>query len=127
MAHSNFPQKGDLGGRFDTGALGKGVQEGATALKDKAEGLAATAAEKARGAVDAVGEKAGEIASAIGEQAQQAAATVSDTWEAGKHYVEERGLQGMASDVSEIIRRYPLPSVLLGLCAGFLIARSMRD
>jgi ElaB/YqjD/DUF883 family membrane-anchored ribosome-binding protein len=126
----NFPQKGDANpstSRFDTGSMGKTAQEGISAVKDKAQDLASAAQEKVRGAVDVVSERAGEIASNLGQQAQHAAAKVGDTWEAGRHYVEERGVQGMASDVSDLIRRYPLPSILCGVCVGFFIARSMRD
>src|SRR5262249_21992122 len=138
---SNFPNKGEPGNtpsRFDTSSMGKNIQESATALRgkaqegvsnltDKAQDLATAATEKARAAVDAVSEKAGDIASTIGQQAQQAANKVNDTWEAGRHYVEERGLQGMASDVTDVIRRYPLPALLLGVCCGFFLGRAMRD
>ena len=138
---SNFPNPGgpsSSGSRFDSGSMGKNIQEGATGLKEKAEDamctikekasdLASTATEKARAAVDVVSEKAGDIASTIGDQAKQAASKVGDTWETGKHYVEERGIEGMASDVGDLIRRYPLPALMLGVCAGFFLARSMRD
>lgn len=141
MANMNNPNFGETtggGSRFDSGSMGKNIQEGTTALKDKAQDtmsnitdkaseLASNVSDKARAAVDVVSEKAGELASNISDQAKQAACKVTDTWEAGRNYVADQGIQGMASDVGNIVRRYPLPSILLGFCCGFLLARTMRD
>jgi hypothetical protein len=119
----DFSHKGEANpstSRFDTGSIGKTAQDTMSGLKDKAQNLASQATEQARGAVGVISERASEIG-------QQAAQRVGETWEAGRHYVEERGVSGMANDVGELIRKYPLPAVLLGLCTGFFIARSMRD
>lgn len=42
-------------------------------------------------------------------------------------YLEEKGLSGMAGDVTDLIRRNPLPALLIAVGIGFLIARSFRS
>lgn len=137
----NFPQKNEPNpstSRFDTSSMGKTAQESATGLKDKAQDamsslkstasdLASTATDKARAAVNTVSEQASNLASNIGDQAQSAMHKVEDGWEAGRQYISEHGIQGMASDVSDLVRRYPLPALALGVCCGFFLARTMRD
>ena len=132
MANMNNPT--NQGTRFDTGATGHGAtglkdkaQDAMSNITDKASELASNVADQARAAVGAVSDKASDIASTIGDQAKQAAGKVGDTWEAGRSYVADHGIQGMAEDVGDLVRRYPLPSILLGFCCGFLLARTMRD
>jgi len=48
---------------------------------------------------------------------------VGDTLAEGGRYVEEEGLSGMMDDLSEVIRRNPMPAVLVGIGIGFLIGR----
>ena len=43
--------------------------------------------------------------------------------ESGGKYLQEEGLKGMADDMATLIRRNPVPAVLVGIAFGFLIAR----
>jgi hypothetical protein len=42
-------------------------------------------------------------------------------------YLQEEGLSGMADDFTDLIRRNPIPAVLIGIGLGFMIARACRS
>src|SRR5438874_260622 len=46
---------------------------------------------------------------------------------AGRDYVQREGFSGMADDLTNLVRRNPLPALFIGFGLGFLLARSMRD
>ena len=61
---SNFPNQGgptSTGTRFDTGSMGRNIQEGTAAIKDKAEETMSN-----------IGDKASELASTVTEKARAA-------------------------------------------------------
>lgn len=63
--------------------------------------------------VDGVKEKiSGESVRKIGEAAGKV-----------RHYVDDRGIQGLTDDVTKVIRQYPVPAMLFGILIGMLLAR----
>jgi hypothetical protein len=56
-----------------------------------------------------------------------AASTVANTLEQGGRYIREEGLGGMTEDVTNAIRRNPIPAVLCAVAVGFLLARATRS
>jgi hypothetical protein len=52
-----------------------------------------------------------------------AKSAAADALERTGRYVEQEGFSGMAGDVSELIRKNPIPALLLGIGFGFLLAR----
>lgn len=52
-----------------------------------------------------------------------ASQTVAQGLEKGGDYLSREGISGLAGDVTDLIRRNPVPAVLLGLGIGFLIGR----
>ena len=42
-------------------------------------------------------------------------------------YLREEGLSGLASDLTDMIRRNPIPALLIGLGVGFLLARALSS
>jgi len=50
---------------------------------------------------------------------------VGNTLEQGGKYLEEEGFSGMLDDATELIRRNPVPAVLIGIGIGFLIGRTL--
>jgi hypothetical protein len=150
----NFGYGGNQGsGNF--GQAGSAVAEKGKEAAESAEGLVAGAAEKAKEVAAAAAQKAGDAASFIGEKAEQATAgvgsgmkslagtirehtpasgmfhsagqAVADSLESGGRFLQEEGLKGMAEDFTGLIRRNPIPSVLVAIGLGFLIARATRS
>ena len=56
-----------------------------------------------------------------------AASKVADTLERGGHYLKEEGVPGMAEDLTGLIKRNPIPALLLGIGVGYLIGRALRS
>jgi uncharacterized protein YjbJ (UPF0337 family) len=84
------------------------------------------------GAVAAVGERIGSLADAIREKAPHegavgtAATAVAEKLDVAGSYLQEKDLNHVFGDISSMIRRYPVPSLLIGLGVGYLLARSVR-
>jgi hypothetical protein len=119
---------------------------------DKAKDIAADAGSKAKDAASTVVQKVGDAASFVGKKADDAtsavgsgmkslggtirentpdkgmigAATgaVADSLESGGRYLQDHGLSGIGADVTNLIRRNPIPAVLIGIGVGFLVARA---
>jgi hypothetical protein len=122
---------------------------------DKAKDLASTGYEKAKDVAQAGWDKTKDAANAAGNMAENAtssvgggmeslagtirdkapregmigsaASTVADSLEQGGRYLREEGLGGMADDLTNTIRRNPLPAVLVAVAVGFLLARATRS
>jgi len=55
---------------------------------------------------------------------KSAAGAVADTLENTGKYLEEEGLAGMAEDLTSLVKRNPIPALLIGVGVGFLLARA---
>ncbi len=106
------------------------------------------ARERIRAARERVGERAERTVSGIGRSVEDAAhrvrdrlpqegrfsegrlhdtaERVTDRMEQAGRYLQEADFEEMADDLTDLVRRYPLQSVLVGLGLGYLIAR-LRD
>jgi hypothetical protein len=90
-----------------------------------------------------VGQKAGETVSNVGSQMRNlagtirqsapnegvigsAASTVAEGLEAGGRYLEEETLRNLGREATDLIRRYPLQAMLIGIGIGYLMARATR-
>jgi len=97
--------------------------------KAKAQELGTAAAEKVGGATKVVGEKISSLAGTIRENVPQegtigsAAQTVANQLDNAGSYLQDKALGNMTQDVSELIRRYPIPSLLIGVGIGYLLSR----
>jgi hypothetical protein len=98
------------------------ARDTATGVMDRAKEMAGNVADTARdwatGAVDAV--KESDVVNKAGEY-------VSDAWESGSRYFQEHNFREMADDVAGVIRRNPIPALLVGIGLGFILARSLRS
>jgi hypothetical protein len=94
--------------------------------------MAAAAATKASQSMSAVGEKIGSLAGAIRDKAPHegamgsAATTVANTLDAAGSYLQEKKVDHMVGDLTSMIRRYPIPALLIGLGIGYLLAGRTR-
>jgi hypothetical protein len=119
---------------------------------DKAKEAVADAGSKVKETASSVAQKVGDAASFVGQKAQDASTSVgsgmkslggtirehapsggmfgnaggavADTLESGGRYLQEHGLSGIGDDVTNLIRRNPIPAVLIGIGVGFLVARA---
>jgi uncharacterized protein YjbJ (UPF0337 family) len=102
---------------------------GMARMAAKAEELGATAASKANEAATVVGEKMGSLAGVIRENAPRegaigtTATTVADGLESASSYLQENKFEHLAKDLTGLVRRYPIPSLLVGFGLGYLFAR----
>jgi hypothetical protein len=131
------------------------IQDAASSVADKARNVASAFGEKAKDAASSVANTAGNIASGVGEKADEATAavgggmkspgetirekgphsgvlgsatsTVANTLESGGRYLQEHGLSGIGEDLTNLVRRNPLPAVLLGIGLGFLLAKATTN
>jgi len=112
------------------------ARDAAQAGMDKARDLASTGYDKAKdaaeGATSSVGSGMESLAGTIrdhspGGMLGSAASSVADTLEKGGRYIREEGLGGIADDLTGTIRRNPIPSVLVAVALGFLLARATRS
>lgn len=131
------------------------AQDTAQGVADKAKDVASSVADQARGAASAVADKASDVAHGVSDRADQAASSVgsgmqslagslrekmphegmmgrasdavADTLESGGRYLQEEGFSGLASDLTDLIRRNPIPALFAGIAIGYLIARSTRS
>lgn len=123
------------------GNLTDKAKDAAGNVADKASEMAAAMSKSASAAATAVGDKVDEgvkgvacgmksLAGTIRENApaegmlRQASTTVADSLESGGRYLQEEGLSGMADDLTAVIRKNPIPAVLIGIGIGFLVARA---
>ncbi|HXH13030.1 MAG TPA: CsbD family protein [Alphaproteobacteria bacterium] len=112
--------------------LGARLEEVADEAGRSASEASSSAAGKASQPMSAVGEKIGSLADTIREKAPHegtmgtAATAVAEKLGAAGSYLQEKKLEHMVDDLSSLIRRYPIPSLLIGLGIGYLLARGVR-
>jgi hypothetical protein len=132
----------------EAGNKGKDLASMASNAKDMASNVASnvasTVAQKAGDAASYAGRKAEDAASGLGSGMKSLAGTirehtpdkgmlgsatsaVADTLESGGRYLQEHGLSGIGDDMTNLIRRNPIPAVLVGIGIGFLLARATRS
>jgi len=101
------------------------------AAADKVETVASAAAKRADQAAVSAGSNIKNLGETIQEKApdalSSAAKSVGSTLEAGGKYLEEQGLSGIVDDVAGLIKRNPVPAILVGVGLGVLIARALRS
>ena len=131
------------------------VQETAHSFTERAGEAASNVAHRAGEVASNVTHRAGEMASNVGKRVDSgvsaagggmqsfadtvrehgpssgmlgsATSAVADTLENTGEYLETHGLSGVAEDLTGLIRRNPIPALLIGIGVGFLIARATRS
>jgi ElaB/YqjD/DUF883 family membrane-anchored ribosome-binding protein len=109
-------------------------------VADKAKSVAGDVADKAKSAAGFVQDKADQGVSYGGERIEnlghavrergpqsgmlgQANQAVASTLEQTGEYLHEKGVSGMAGDLTTMIKNNPIPSLLIGVGLGFVLAR----
>jgi hypothetical protein len=57
----------------------------------------------------------------------KATSAVADGLDNAGEYLESHGLSGIAEDVTNLVRRNPIPALLIGIGVGYLLARATRS
>jgi hypothetical protein len=102
-------------------------------VMDKAKEAGSFISEKADQATGAVGSSMESLGHSLREHTPQggmvgaAGEAVATRLEQGGRYLEQHGMGDMAGEISTMIRRNPLPAVLIGIGVGFFLARLTRS
>jgi ElaB/YqjD/DUF883 family membrane-anchored ribosome-binding protein len=109
------------------------AQDTASSMGQKAQDVAASAQQRTDEALSNVGEKMSSLAGTLRQSAPRegtlgtAATAVADRLQAGGSYLQEHGVEDMAGEVTAMVRRYPMQSVLIGLGIGFLLGQAISS
>jgi len=103
------------------------------ALSGAASSAASNLGHRAEQATTAAGRGFENLADTVRERGPSsgmlggATRAVADTLDSTGRYIEERNLSGMGEDLTNVIKRNPIPAVLIGLGVGFLLGRVLRS
>ena len=117
------------------------VKHAAGNMADAARGMAANLSKEGQQAASYLGQRAEDATSAVGGQLKaagdtlrhnaprdgalgQASCAVAKTLEETGDYLQREGLEGIATDMSNMIKRNPIPSLFMAIGVGFLLARA---
>jgi hypothetical protein len=117
------------------------AKEAASYIGEQAKAATSSAMHTAEDAASYVGKKADEGVHAVGsglksfgdtvrhtapqkDMLKEGMCAVADTLENTGKYLEEEGLSGIASDLTNLIKRNPIPALFIGIGVGFLLARA---
>jgi hypothetical protein len=123
-----FPEKKDIG--CTTSEIANKAQEFGNTVGQKMSDAASFVGQKAEDAAQRMGAGMKSLGGTVREHAPHsgmagsASSAVADSLERSGRYLEERGLGGICTDLTNVIRRNPIPSLLIGIGAGFLLARA---
>jgi hypothetical protein len=102
-------------------ALGATASQAACDVGTKADELTA----RAGAGIQELGDRLGKIApqtGALGTASQAVAQTVKD----GGKYIERAKLSGITENMAQLIRRHPIPAVLIGIGLGWFACRKLK-
>jgi len=123
--------------------VGQQARDAASVAADKAREFAreagstareyaSRAGDKAEDALHTVGQSMSSLAGTLRQNAPQGgtlgatAGTVADELDAGGRYLREHDLGAIGDDVTKVIRRYPIQSLLCVFGIGFLMGGALR-
>jgi hypothetical protein len=135
---------GDMMSKSQWGQAGESAQAAAGSTVQMAGHAALGVSELAGQAMGEVGKKADQLAENAGIGIQNlgdrlnenvpntgplgyASRVVVDGVKGGGEYIEEARLSGMAEDLSGLIRKHPIPSILIGIGVGWFLGRKLKS
>ncbi len=98
------------------------IQEKVSELSDKASKMASDIPQKTDDALATVGDKMLTMADKLREKAPT---KLVDGLESGGDYLSSHGVQEIANDVTDIIRKYPVQSLWVGIGVGVLLGAAL--
>ena len=110
----------------------EGVQHAASTAMDKAQEMVGNASRRVDEATAAIGERVRSVGETLRDRGPHegmlgtATGAVADSLEQTGRYIHDEGVLGMAEDITELIRRNPIPSLFVGIGIGFMLAKMFR-
>ena len=107
------------------------AQDWAGNVADKAQETASAAVHKADDGIAAVGHQMASLGGSVRDAAPHngaigsAATAVADELQAGGHYLEGHGLEAIGKDLTDVVRRHPIPALLIGFGIGCLLGMAI--
>jgi ElaB/YqjD/DUF883 family membrane-anchored ribosome-binding protein len=114
-------------------AVGQKASDLGSAISQKAGDVSHAIGQRAEDATSAVGSGMQSLAGQVRDNAPQsgvlgsASRGVADAIDNAGHYVQDKNLSGMVDDVTGLVRRNPIPALLIGVGVGFLIGRVLSS
>jgi uncharacterized protein YjbJ (UPF0337 family) len=93
--------------------------------REPTAGVGATVTGAAQDMASRMAETARTTAAQAQEGVRAATTAVTDTVAGARTALQDKGVQGLSGDLMDLIRRYPIPALLIGLGIGFVLARSV--
>src|SRR5262249_10263668 len=124
----NHPKESQL----RPGHVGGQIPSSQNPKPPEAQPVSSFVAEKAARATEAIGSGMESMGQMIREHSPEAGVlgdtghTIADNLEAGGRYLEREGLDGIGNYLTNMIRRNPLPALIVGTGLGYLVACRMR-
>jgi len=133
LPDNDLKHKDDPKGKVDNAAsyVGHKAEEATAYAGHKAEDAAGYAAQKTHDASAATGAGLRSMGGSVREHGPEggmggdATSAVADTLESTGRYLEEAGLQDMMEDLTTLVRRNPVPALIISVATGYLIGRAM--
>jgi hypothetical protein len=111
------------------GSLADAGRTAASGMADAGRSAARSAGQAADSATTKAGEKIESLAGTVREYGPHsgvmgsATETVAQGLERGGRYLEDQGLSGLTNDLTDMVKRNPIPALLFGIGLGFVLAR----
>jgi hypothetical protein len=108
------------------------AQDWAANVANKAQETAAAAVDRTDDGIAAVGHGMSALGARVRDAAPDngrlgsAATTVADKLRAGGHYLEEHGVKDMGKDLTDMIRHFPIQSLLVSFGIGCLLGWTLK-
>lgn len=115
----------------NTSRDGAGTRVRGDGMSNSAGEIASLGVEKTEEAIAAVGERISHFGDTIRETMPDtgtvgtAAVAIADGLKSSGEYLKTHGFEEMSSDVTEVIRRHPVPAVWIGLGVGFILGQAL--
>jgi len=130
--NGNPPEKARSSSGNPINRLPAAAQQAAGTVRDMADEAMSNAGQKADDMASSLGGSmkslAGEIRAHSPDQETlgQLATGVADVLERTGRFLQEEGVSGLAGELNQVIRRYPLSAVFTAVGVGFLLAQTSR-
>jgi len=82
--------------------------------------------QKAQGGIADIKAKVSEFGETIATKASEATSAVRSGAAKASSYLEEKKIDEMTADVTSLVRKYPIQSMLIGIALGVWLARSSK-